>query len=481
MSLNNTLGWRITIVFLVAALLMAACQPAAAPTEEATEAPEPTEEMTEEPTEEMTAEPEVTEEAEEEPTEEAAELTFMGEACNEDLTGESIIFWQQAGTSGPLSQILGPGFINGTRDGIEALNEAGGICGATIELEFRDTAYEAEQEIAAFQEAVAADVPFVLTYGSPASVALKDLTIEHKIANIAAGLSAEAFYIPRDGYSVGVAPIYSDQFAGFLQFVSENWDDIKPEGAGDEIVVGVIGWAGPFGAGATTPEALAYAEELGITVLPLETAPVDPTADLTGQIQSLALQGANVVYNQSLSFTPAAVILTLQGAGLYDQLVVGGVNWSMNTDVMGIVASVGGDPALAEGYYGVFPYLWWNDTDEPGVQAAIEAFEAGGYPPQDRAVGYILSYGSIEALAEITFHAIQESGFENLNGETWFAAFQDLGTVSAAGLFDLTAAGEDRAPRMAQIRQVQIVDGQPEFVVVQDFFELPDTRPPAEE
>ncbi len=478
---SRKLTWlQLAVLCAAFSLLLVACGGAATPVATA----EPTEEMTAEPTEEMTAEPteapteEMTAEPTEEMTEEAEGLTFNGEACNEDLTGETITFWSQAGTTGPLSQILGTGFIGGNQDAIDLLNEQGGICGAEVVFELRDTAYEAEQEIANFQEALEAGVPFVLTYGTAASIALKDLTIENQVPNIAAGLNAEAFYIPRNGYTVGVAPIYSDQFAGFLQWASENWADIKPEGAGDEIVVGVVGWDNPFGTGATTPEALAVAEELGVTVLPLEVVPVDPTADVTGQLQSLLSQGANVIYNQSLSFTPAAVILTLQGMGVWDQVVVGGCNWSMNTDVMNIVTSQGGDPA---GYYGVLPWLWWNDTEEPGVQAAVEAFEAGGYPEADRAVSYLTSFGGVQALAQITFHAIQEFGFENLNGENWFAAFQDLGTVSAGGIFEYSVEGEDRAPRQAQIRQVQTVDGQWDFVMVEDFFELPDTRPPAEE
>jgi branched-chain amino acid transport system substrate-binding protein len=358
---------------------------------------------------------------------------------------------------GPARRSRGAGFLGGNQDGIDLLNEQGGICGAMLEFSLRDTAYEAEQEIAAFQEAVEAGVPYVLTYASPASIALKELTIEHQIPNIAAGLSAEAFYIPRNGYTVGVAPIYSDQFAGFLQWASENWADIKPEGAGDDIVVGVVGWEGPFGAGATTPEALEYAESIGVTVLALETVPVDPAADVTPQLTSLLSQGANVIYNQSLSFTPARVILTLQGMGVWDSLVVGGVNWSMNTDVMNIVTSQGGDPA---GYYGVFPWLWWNDTDNPGVQAAIEAFDAGGYPESDRAVSYLTSFAGVPGLAEVTFRTIQEFGYENLNGANWFATFQEMGTVSASGVYTFNVVGEDRAPREAQIRQVQTVDGQ---------------------
>ena len=81
--------------------------------------------------------------------------------------------------------------------------------------------------------------------------------------------------------------------------MQDNWDDIKPEGAGDEITVGVIGWANAFGAGATTPESLAFAESLGITVLPQEEQPIDPSADVTGQLQNLLVNGANVIYMQS--------------------------------------------------------------------------------------------------------------------------------------------------------------------------------------
>jgi branched-chain amino acid transport system substrate-binding protein len=71
-------------------------------------------------------------------------------------------------------------------------------------------------------------------------------------------------------------------------------------------------------------------------------------------------------------------------------------------------------------------------------------------------------------------------GFENLTGEAVFNAMQDMETIDSGGLFTMNAAGEDRAPRMAQVRQAQVNDdGAIEFVVVEDFFELPDTRPPA--
>jgi branched-chain amino acid transport system substrate-binding protein len=475
----------VLILLLVAALLLAACgggeEATATSAPEPTEAPaEPTEapaEPTEapaEPTEEPTAEP--TEEPTAEPTEEPTEEPVAEGECAEDATGKTITIYQSAGLTGPLSQILGQGFINGSRDGVEAINAEGGVCGAELVIRLEDSQYDPEQELAVYEQYREEDPPpmFILTYGSGATIVLMDRVIEDQIVNIAAGLDANSFYIPADGWTVGVAPVYSDQFAGFLQWASDNWADIKPEGAADDIVVGVIGWDNAFGAGATTEEALAFAESLGVTVLPLEVQEISPTADVTGQLQNLLLGGANIIYVQSLSFGPAQVIGTLQALGAWNQVVVGGVNWAINTDVANIL---GENAALMDGFYGVFPYNWWNDTDLPGVQAALAAFEANGYPESDKAVGYLLSYGSIYALRDILVQAINNVGFDNLDGVAFFDAMKELGTVSANGLFELNVVDGNRAPNMAQIRQAQLVDGQIQFVVVEDFFELPDTRP----
>lgn len=442
-------------LLVLAGLVLTACAPAETPTP--TEAAQPTE-----------APP---------PTEEAMPAVRH---CADGLEGETIYFHSQAGLTGPLATILGTSFVNGLNDAIAEVNAEGGICGAMVELHLTDTQYDSEQEIAVYQQTKAdfTNVMAIFTYGSGATIALKDLVAEDHIVNFAAGLNAQAFYDPPDGWTVGDYPIYPDQFGGFLQFVKDNWDDIKPEGAGDEIIVGVIGWEGPFGAGATTPEALAFAESLGITVLPLETQAVSSEADVATPLQSLALQGANVIYIQSLGFGPAQVIGTLHALGMWDSVVVGGVNWAMNTDVL---TFLGESAPAAAGMYAPFPYRWWNDTDVPGVQRALAAFEAGGYPESDKAVAYLTSFVGLWGFKTILEHAIDTVGYENLNGDAFFDAFKDLGTVDNLGVWSYDVSNGSRAPHVAQIRQVQLVDGSPQFVVVEDFFELPDLRPsPAE-
>ncbi len=471
---------------LLAALILAACaggQPAAAPAAEepAQEEAAPAQESAAEAQtgQEAAPQPKTEEPAKEEaPAAEAPAAPGEVEECANTYEGKTLTVYQQAGLTGPLATILGDGFINGTKDAVEAINAAGGVCGVTLNIRLEDTQYNPEQEVAVYEQ-FRAETPkplFVLTYGSGATIALKDRVVEDKIVNFASGLNAEAFYNPPNGWTVGVAPIYSDQFAGFVKWVHDNWADIKPEGAGDEIVVGVIGWANAYGAGATTPEALAYAESLGVTVLPLEEQPIDPSADVTGQLQNLLLGGANVIYIQSLSFGPVQVIATLHSLGFWDQVVVGTNNWGMNRDVLNIL---GENAQLAAGLYGVFPYLWWNDTDVPGVQQAIAAFEAGGYPETDKAVSYLTSYGTMYALADIIRHALNTVGdFEKLDGQAFFDALMDLGTVSALGILELDVRDGSRAPHRAQIRQAQVLDdGSVDFIVVQDWMELPDTRP----
>ena len=439
-----------TVCILIFSLLVSACAPIAAP---------------EEP---MAAETEPTPAAQEEalaPAEESMDIS-----CENTYEGESLTIYQQAGLTGPLATLMGTGFISAAQDALDQINAEGGVCGVMLNIRVEDTQYALEQEIQVYEQ-FRAETPkplFILTANSAATVALKDRVVEDEIVNIATGVHAHSIYNPADGYTVGMVPIYSDQFAGFLQFVHDNWADIKPEGAGDAITVGVIGWANAFGAGATTPEALAFAESLGISVLPLEQQAIDPSADVTGQLQNLLVNCASVTQ----------VLGTLHAMGFYDKVVVGSVNWGMNRDILNIL---GQNAPLAAGYYGVFPYLWWSDTDSPGVQRALETFTSKGYPDSEKAFTYLLMYSAMFGLADILTVALNNAGFDGLSGAEFLRAMQEMGTISSAGVFEMNVEGSNRAPNLAQIRQAQIMaDGSVDFVVVQEFMALPDTRPSAE-
>ncbi|MEM8857123.1 MAG: ABC transporter substrate-binding protein [Chloroflexota bacterium] len=406
------------------------------------------------------------------------DMEMAEEACEVDLSGETITLYQQAGREGPLAALLGQGFAFATEDAVGWINgEGGGICGADVEVVFTETNYDTEKEVAAFESAVAADPrPFVVfTYASGATVALKDRVVEEQIVNLAAGLNGPAMYDPANGYTVGFAPIYSDQFAGYAEYLVNNWDDLKPEGAGDSPVIGVIGWANSFGAGATTDEAVAYVESLGATVLPLEEIALSPDADASGPVQNLLLGGANVIWNQSLSFTVAQVIGTVHALGVWDSVIVSGVNWSMHNDVP---AFMGDNQALMDGYCGPHPYATWNDTDVPGVALATELFEAAGRPAEDKSTTYLTTFGQFMGVREILIHTVNETGSADISGEQFLNAMIDLGTVTGMGIAPVDLSETQRASRTLQVGCWSANgDGSLSFDIVSDTFEAPDTAP----
>ena len=200
--MKKTLSLTCILIF---ALLAAACSPAP---------------ITEEP---MVAKEEAAPAAQEEPM--PATEAPMEIVCENSYEGETLTIYQQAGLTGPLATLMGTGFIGGTQDAIEQINADGGVCGVMLELRLEDTQYVLEQEVQIYEQ-FRTETPkplFITTSSSAAAIALKDRVVEDEIVNIATGVHTQALYDPPNGYTVGMVPIYSDQFAGFLQFVQDNW------------------------------------------------------------------------------------------------------------------------------------------------------------------------------------------------------------------------------------------------------------------
>ncbi|MGD8815043.1 MAG: ABC transporter substrate-binding protein, partial [Anaerolineales bacterium] len=64
-----------------------------------------------------------------------------------DLTGETITLYHFGDLSGPYAAITAP-LVHGAEDAVAALNAAGGIYGATLEVQFADTAGSIDEAVA---------------------------------------------------------------------------------------------------------------------------------------------------------------------------------------------------------------------------------------------------------------------------------------------------------------------------------------------
>lgn len=443
----------LTALMALSLLIVACATPAGAPAET---------ENNEEPATDTTEEV-----ADEEPADEP-----MDEMRTDNLEGETITFYHFGDLSGPYAGITAP-LINGFEDAVAQLNEQGGIRGASVELQFTDTGGSIDEAVAAYERYQSEDenVLVMFTYGSGEAEALASRFVEDDAVNLAAGLSSVGFYGPESGNTFGYAPIYPDQFGLFLDFITENWDDYKPEGAGDEIKLAYISWPTAFGQGAYTDETLAYAESLGVEIVLNENIDVSPTADATTAILNAEAAGANVIWTNTLAFGPASVMNALGALDMQDQFVLAGANWTMDLATYAFVS----DPALAEGLIAPFPNLYWNDADHVGIQSVNTVFEANGRSDSERAVGYLLTFAGVDLAVQAIELAIDTVGFDNLDGAAIQQALIDLGAVDLIdGVMRVDYSTNDsRSPHMAQIRQIQ--GG--EFVILQDWTETPDLRP----
>jgi branched-chain amino acid transport system substrate-binding protein len=389
-----------------------------------------------------------------------------------DLTGETITIYHFGDLSGPLAAITAP-LIHGAEDAVKAINDAGGLYGATLEVKFADTGGSAEEAVAAYDRFTSEDdnILVMITYGSGDVEALTQRFKEDKIPTLTAGLSSKAMYVD-SGYVFGLGPIYPDQLGLTMSFLKENWATYKPAEAGDEIKLAYISWPTAFGQGALTDESRAHLTELGIEVVLEEKYDVSPTADTTTAILNAQAAGANVIWTNTLAFGPAAILNDLNSLGLRDQFVVAADNWAMDLATYAFVA----DPAYGVGLITPFPYLWWTDTDNAGVQYAQQVFEANARPAAEHNVGYLLLVAGVDLAVDAITLAIDTVGYENLNGEAVHDALIALGPHEGLdGVLRVDYSNDSRSPHTSQLRMIQ--GGPDKFVVIQDWTDTPDLRP----
>ncbi len=386
-----------------------------------------------------------------------------------DLTGETITLYHFGDLSGPYAAITSP-LVHGAEDAAAAINKAGGIYGADLEVMFADTGGSIDEAVAAYDRFTSSDdnALVMITYGSGEVEALAQRFAEDKIVNITAGLSAQGFYVD-SGYTFGLGPIYPDQFGLVMTFISENWETYKPAGAGDEIKLAYVSWPTAFGQGALTPETRAFLDDLGIEVVAEETYDLSPTADTTTAILNAQAAGANVIWTNTLAFGVSVILNDLNSLGLRDQFVVGGDNWAMDLATYAFLA----DPAYGVGLITAFPYLWWTDADNAGVQYAEVLFAENERPAGEHNVGYLLLVSGVDMAVQAIEHAIDTVGYENLTGEAVHNALIDLSPFEALdGVLRVDYSDGSRSPHTSQIRMIQ--GGPDAFNVLQDWADTPD-------
>jgi ABC-type branched-subunit amino acid transport system substrate-binding protein len=410
--------------------------------------------------------------------------------CEEDLSGQTITFYHFGDLSGSFAFITLP-LVAGLDDAIAYFNENGGLCGADITVEFRDTAGDTDQSQQFWDEFTSregADHPrMILLYSSADGELLRDQAAEQEIPIILAAGSEKAFYgenSDEPGWNFGVVPLYTDQLGLFCEYIGANWDQFGIEG---DPVIGHLSWLGAFGQASDTENTRAYCEQQGVGYAGAEYF-LPTTSSVAEELTVLVDNGANIIYTTSLATGPVLVAKAIAGAGLQGELLLAGTNWALDTSVIGL----GG--ADVAGTTGVLPYIWWDNVDHPGIQLVLNSWltnrlaPAGDDPEAQqsalatRNIAYILAYASVDLWIEIMTQTINRVGFENADGaavyETLNSGFEyDV----LQGVLPIKFDAELRAQTTGAIGQIQFVENAaggvtPQVNPISEVMETPDLR-----
>jgi branched-chain amino acid transport system substrate-binding protein len=330
--------------------------------------------------------------------------------CEHDLTGETVTVYHFGDISGSYAFITQP-LLAGLADAMAYYNARGGVCGATLAADNRDTAGDPAQVQAAYDYYSTLDPKpdAIILYASGDSELLRSQLAEDEIPVMISAGSVEGLYGENGnepGWIYATNPVYVDQFGAFCDFVAAN-PEMYPEP-----VIGYISWAGAFGEAAFKEEAINYCEAQGVEIYDTPEYFLPTSTDISTNVQNLVDNGANILYTNSLASGPVLVARTVADLGLDEDVKLAGVNWALDTSVALLSRTALGSDGLpaVNGLVGSLPFQWYSERQHPGIALLLEQAAANQRALPLQNVSYLLGWALVDTYVELYAQAVNEAG-----------------------------------------------------------------------
>lgn len=370
-----------------------------------------------------------------------------------DLSGEQIVLIHLCDRTGPLGG-ANASRIQAVEDAVTAINAAGGIFGAELDLQFADTAGTPEDTERALARMIRenGERPLVLVCDPASELGVRETMNEDEIPGLSAGVFAD-----EDGFLFGLDANPDQHFAFFMDDLLTHWAERKPQGAGSEIRIATLAWPEELSGALAGEELVADAEAEGIQFVLQAQLAAEVEANVFNFVYHAREENANVIYTNVRGFGLAALLNALHDLGLRDRFVVAAPALALDAEAYAYLA----DPSYAEGVYLTSVWAWWQEAPNPGIQAA----GALGAADEVKDWGYLQMVGAVDLARRALEDAILANGFENLSPETVFAALQSLEDYQVlGGLFSVDYSGGNRS--LIELRLWQVGAGQGELFLV---------------
>jgi branched-chain amino acid transport system substrate-binding protein len=265
--------------------------------------------------------------------------------------------------------------------------------GVTIEFVWGDSAFEVPRAISIYERMREQNVVLFYAPSPVEGAGLRSRTDRDGVVNFVMSIDEGMMYPPSSIFTV--YPTDSEAFAVGCDWIMENWKEERPPR------VAMMGTDSPSGHAAEVM-GTAYAESVGIEMLPFETVPYMPL-DVSPQLLRVRERGADFIYLHVIWTTARAVMGNAERLGLTDEMRFGGFENSQSVQLLEL------GPA-AEGYWSTRRAPWYKET--PVLFDIFREIDGKLDTGGDGACTLAFVPAWIKAISV----AIEEVGYESLDG-----------------------------------------------------------------
>jgi branched-chain amino acid transport system substrate-binding protein len=307
----------------------------------------------------------------------------------------------------------------GVEDYFKDLNARGGVEGVKVKFIGVDTRYDVARGVSAYKRYRTEHKLLVVNaIGTPIGKAVGPLATKDKLVQIVPG---DGEFQAKLGRIFIWGPAYQDAFSASMDWVISDW---KAKGKSGMPKFGFISWDSPYG-----KEFLRggkeYAEKIGLPMVKSEFFP--PGAlDHTVYLTRLASGGANYIFAGGVDPTPTNIIRDAHKLGLTKTIQFLSDYWGP-TEPVGIRAH----PEALEGAVITSYYLRGGDAKKHPSSALWTKYR--GKPIADFNETYLAGMVWGMDFEEGLKIALKDVGYEKLDGEAMFKAYQKLAGFRGRG------------------------------------------------
>jgi len=327
-----------------------------------------------------------------------------------------------------ITSDVGKPFAQGVRDGVQWVNEQGGINGKRIRLVEVDYGYKIPEAVAAYKRMVNDEKVIMINgWGTGDTEALKAEVNRDKVPYISASFSGHLTDPTKTPYNFFVAPSYSDQLRAWLSWVKQDWKDKSKNPK-----VAFFYGDNPYGK-SPIEAGRQFCKENGIDLVDEEIVP-GAFQDATSQLLNMKKKEADYAY---INVTTTGVSTILRDAKKLGLTTKFGSNPYGFSEALPAVAK-----EAAEGVTGVVPHVPFGEN-VPGMKKLVD-FHAKHHPNDTHDALYVRGWSYVLVWSEALKRADKNKA---LTGDGVRAALESLHDFDLGGLTaNVTYSPTDHRP-----------------------------------